>query len=95
LRGRDVRQRLDNAARSLDAADFVHGVTRDGLLERLRPMTVDAAVVVDLGAATGSAVPLLQGSRSLLAAESLIQRGYRFVYNLEGGLAAWRRAFPA
>jgi malonyl-CoA O-methyltransferase len=60
LRGRDVRQRLDNAARHLDAADFVHGVTRDGLLERLRPMTVDAAVVIDLGAATGSAVPLLQ-----------------------------------
>ena len=60
LRRRDVRQRLDSAASSFDAADFVHGVTRDGLLERLRPMTVDAAVVVDLGAATGSAVPLLR-----------------------------------
>jgi malonyl-CoA O-methyltransferase len=60
LRHRDVRQRLDRAASCFDAADFVHGVTRDGLLERLRPMTVDAAVVVDLGAATGTAVPLLR-----------------------------------
>ena len=60
LRRRDVRRRLDSAASSFDTADFVHGLTRDGLLERLRPMTVDAAVVVDLGAATGSAVPLLR-----------------------------------
>jgi rhodanese-related sulfurtransferase len=35
------------------------------------------------------------GSRSLLAAESLIKRGYTFVHNLEGGLSAWRRAFPS
>ena len=35
------------------------------------------------------------GSRSLLAAESLIGRGYRHVHNLDGGLAGWRRAFPA
>jgi len=34
------------------------------------------------------------GSRSLLAAESLIKRGYTRVHNLEGGLSAWRRAFP-
>lgn len=60
LRRRDVLQRLDRAAGSLDAADFVHGVTRDGLLARLRPMTVEAAVVVDLGAATGNAIPLLR-----------------------------------
>ena len=60
LRSRDVRQRLDDAASSFDAADFVHGVTRDGLLARLLPMTVEAAIVVDLGAATGGAVPLFQ-----------------------------------
>jgi molybdopterin/thiamine biosynthesis adenylyltransferase/rhodanese-related sulfurtransferase len=35
------------------------------------------------------------GSRSLLAAESLIRRGYTLVHNLDGGLSGWRRAFPA
>ena len=60
LRGRDARQRLDNAAIAFDTADFVHGLTRDGLMQRIRPMTVEAAVVVDLGAATGNAIPLLQ-----------------------------------
>lgn len=60
LRARDVLRRLDYAASSFDQADFVHGVTRDGLFERMRPMTAEAAVVVDLGAATGSAIPRLQ-----------------------------------
>jgi adenylyltransferase/sulfurtransferase len=35
------------------------------------------------------------GSRSLLAAESLIKRGYSLVHNLEGGLSGWRRVFPS
>jgi molybdopterin/thiamine biosynthesis adenylyltransferase/rhodanese-related sulfurtransferase len=35
------------------------------------------------------------GSRSLLAAESLIRRGYPSVHNLDGGLSGWRRAFPS
>ena len=35
------------------------------------------------------------GSRSLLAAESLMRRGYAEVHNLEGGLSGWRRSFPA
>lgn len=35
------------------------------------------------------------GARSLLAAESLKQRGYDQVHNLAGGLAAWRKRFPA
>ena len=60
LRAHDVERRLDRAAGSFDQADFVHGVTRDGLLARMRPMTAEATVVLDLGAATGSAVPLLQ-----------------------------------
>ena len=60
LRSRDARQRLDNAANAFDTADFVHGLTRDGLMQRIRPMTVEAAVVVDLGAATGNAIPVLQ-----------------------------------
>jgi molybdopterin/thiamine biosynthesis adenylyltransferase/rhodanese-related sulfurtransferase len=34
------------------------------------------------------------GTRSLLAAESLIRRGYARVENLAGGLSGWRRAFP-
>jgi len=55
LRRRDVQRRFDRAARHFDAADFVHAVTRDGLLERLAPMLVDAKTVVDLGCGTGSA----------------------------------------
>ena len=35
------------------------------------------------------------GSRSLLAAESLMRRGYAEGHNLEGGLSGWRRSFPA
>ena len=35
------------------------------------------------------------GTRSLLAAESLIRHGYERVHNLDGGLAGWRRQFPA
>ena len=31
------------------------------------------------------------GSRGLVAAESLIRRGYTLVHNLEGGLSGWRR----
>lgn len=57
---RDVRRRRDSAAGCFDEAGFVHGVTRDGLLTRMRPMTAEADTVLDLGAATGSAVPLLQ-----------------------------------
>lgn len=59
LRVRDVRKRFDRAAPHFAEADFVHGVTRDGLLDRLRPMSVDASTVVDLGCAAGAALPLL------------------------------------
>ena len=60
LRSRDIRRRFDRAADRFHEADFVHGVTREGLLERMRPMTIDAAAVVDLGSATGAAIPSLQ-----------------------------------
>ena len=60
LRPRDIRCRFDRAAERFHEADFVHGATREGLLERMRPITVDAATVIDLGSATGSAIPLLQ-----------------------------------
>ena len=55
LRTGDVRRRFDVAAATFDTADFVHAHTRDGLLTRIAPMTVDAAIVLDLGSATGAA----------------------------------------
>ena len=59
LNSRDVRRRFDRAANTFGAADFAHGVTRDGLLTRLLPLRIDAKTVLDLGAATGSATALL------------------------------------
>ncbi len=55
LNVRDVRRRFDRASAGFDDADFVHALTRDSLLARLEPVTVDASHVLDLGAATGSA----------------------------------------
>ncbi len=52
---RNVRRRFDRAAASFDSADFVHAVTRNGLLARLEPLVVEADLVLDLGAATGAA----------------------------------------
>jgi len=55
LDARNVRRRFDRAAATFDAADFVHTVTRDGLMTRLEPLVVNASLVLDLGAATGTA----------------------------------------
>ena len=55
LRSSDVRRRFDRAAEEFEEFDFVHSVTRNGLLARLEPMVVEAKTVVDLGCATGSA----------------------------------------
>lgn len=60
LNRRDVRRRFDHAAPAFDSADFVHRMTRDGLLERLQPLRVDGQTVLDLGAATGSATEPLR-----------------------------------
>ena len=57
---RDVRRRFDRAADRFHEADFVHRVTREGLLERMRPMTTTAKSVIDLGSARGAAIPLLE-----------------------------------
>jgi malonyl-CoA O-methyltransferase len=51
----DAQRRFDGAAGTFDSADFVLATTRDGLLARLKPITIDAKYVVDLGSATGSA----------------------------------------
>ena len=83
LNKRDVRRRFDRAAPVFDTADFVHRVTRDGLLERLQPLRVDAQTVLDLGAATGSAsVPLgkrFRGARvvSLDLSQSMLREAHR------------------
>mgnify|MGYP001820291789 FL=1 len=53
---REVRRRADAAAVTFDGVDFIHAHTRKGLLDRLRPIVVDAALILDLGTATGSAV---------------------------------------
>ncbi|MDH3546196.1 MAG: methyltransferase domain-containing protein, partial [Gammaproteobacteria bacterium] len=55
LRLSDVRRRFDKAATLFDEADFVHSVTRNGLLARLEPILIEARTIVDLGCATGSA----------------------------------------
>ncbi|MDH4125940.1 MAG: methyltransferase domain-containing protein [Gammaproteobacteria bacterium] len=51
----DVRRRFDRAADSFDDFDFVHRVTREGLLLRLEPMSIEVNTVLDLGCATGAA----------------------------------------
>lgn len=57
---RHVRRRFDRAAASFDDADFVHAVTREGLLSRLQPLVVEANTIIDLGSATSSANKMLQ-----------------------------------
>jgi malonyl-CoA O-methyltransferase len=102
LRPRDIRRHFDQAADRFHEADFVHGVTRDGLLERLRPMTIDAATVIDLGSATGTAVPLLQkrfrGARviavDLSAAMLRIVRSKRTLLTRRHAVQADARSLP-
>lgn len=60
LRSRDVRRRFDRAAARFHEADFVHGVTREGVLTRMTAMTIEPATVIDLGSATGAAIAPLQ-----------------------------------
>jgi len=59
LRQRDVIRRFDRAAAAFPDADFVHRHAFDGLLERMRPMPLQAQRILDLGCATGA------GSRQL------------------------------
>ena len=59
LNPRHMRRRFERAAAGFDSADFVHTETRQGLLRRLDGLQVTASTVVDLGAATGSAMASL------------------------------------
>lgn len=54
LRLHDIRRRFDRAATTFDDADFVHAVTREGLLSRLEPLLLQPTAILDLGAATGA-----------------------------------------
>ncbi len=55
LNARHIRRRFERVARTFDDADFVHAATRDGLLQRIEPLLIDAKTVVDLGCASGAA----------------------------------------
>ncbi len=59
LDSKQVRRRFERAAAGFDAADFVHAVTREGLLARLQPLVVDASTVMDLGSASCSTTQAL------------------------------------
>ncbi len=67
FRQKHIRRQFERAASGFDNADFVHSVTREGLLTRLEPLLVDAKTVLDLGCATGAASQALakrfKGSR--------------------------------
>jgi len=60
LRLHDIQRRFDRAATTFDEADFVHTVTRDGLLERLAPLLLQPTTILDLGSATGATGRLLR-----------------------------------
>lgn len=60
LNRKHIRRRFGRAAASFDGADFVHAETREGLFARIKPLLVDAKIVVDLGTATGSANRMLE-----------------------------------
>lgn len=67
LRPRDVQRRFDRAAKQFAQADFVHRHAALGLAERLSPIQIDAARVLDLGSAIGrDRKPLEQRFRGAL-----------------------------
>ncbi len=60
MTARNLQRRFDRAADTFDSADFVHAETRQGLLARLEPMTIEADTIVDLGSATGASAQALR-----------------------------------
>lgn len=81
LDSRHVRRRFERAAASFDDADFVHTITREGLLARLQPLVVEAGTVLDLGSATCSTSQALSkrfGRAHVISvdlAHNMLQRG--------------------
>jgi len=59
LNAAHVRRHFDRASARFDTADFVHRKTFDGLMERLAPLLLEPAIILDLGAATGAGSRLL------------------------------------
>src|SRR5512137_1601039 len=57
---RDVRRSFNRAATGYDDAAVLQAATRRELLARLEYVTLDPAVVVDLGAGTGHSTRALQ-----------------------------------
>lgn len=55
----NVTRQFDRAAANFDAADFVHRRAFDGIIERLAPVSLQPARILDLGCGTGT------GSRQL------------------------------
>lgn len=55
-----LERRAERAAPEIHNAKFVHDHTLAGLLERLEPMSIDAALVVDLGCGAGGAIAALE-----------------------------------
>lgn len=60
LRLRDIQRRFDRAAADFTSADFVHTVTRDGMLTRLEPLLLRPATILDLGSAVGATGRLMR-----------------------------------
>ena len=60
LRLRDIQRRFDRAAASFDSTDFVHEVTREGLVGRLDPLLLEPATILDLGSATSATARMLR-----------------------------------
>lgn len=74
----DVR---DTHERLVDSLPQSEHIPLSELMQNGVPFAVSARLVIYCAS----------GSRGLVAAESLIRRGYTLVHNLEGGLSGWRR----
>lgn len=79
LNRRDVQRHFDRAAATFDTADFVHALTRQGILARLQPVLLDTSIILDLGAATGGATAALkkQYGRARIVSVDLSQQMLR------------------
>jgi malonyl-CoA O-methyltransferase len=49
-----VRRRLEAAAGEFDGTEFIHGKTAEGLFERLEPMRIEPALILDIGCGSGA-----------------------------------------